>query len=204
MSRIYLLIYVLEQDREFYEPKVSQIIQVADQGELVTFLKYLSLLPDAGSFRDAGVEALRTNIAPVFDAIALSNPYPPQFFNDQQWNQMYLKAAFMGRNLADIIGVDQRSNAELTRIISDYAHERWAASRDIDPMIWRPVTGFLNASLLEDMARLLASENQAENIAGALCCFHSGDEAARKLLRQYPELQIAAASDKINWNSINT
>ena len=203
LSRLYLLISALESDFDFYAPKVAKIIELADRSELVTFLKYLVLLPQAEHFKSAAVEALRTNITPVFEAISMHNPYPAQYFNDQQWNQMYLKAAFMQLELGDIVNVESRANAELARIISDYAHERWAASRDIDPMIWRPVSNYLNDVLLVDMERLLRSSNPIENKAGALCCYDSGNNKANAMLRQYqPGLIENIEKKKIEWNNI--
>ncbi|MBC2840213.1 EboA domain-containing protein [Robiginitalea sp. SC105] len=186
LARIYLLAAALEADREFFVPKVATLIQVADTGELVTFLKYLPVLPGSGAFLDSAVEALRTNIATVFDAISLGNPYPAEHFNQQQWNQMYLKAAFMGRDLLKILDVEARANAELARIISDYAHERWAASRAVDPQIWRPVGPFLEGDLLGDMERLLQSPDTLEQKAGYLCCRVSDKDVARELIREHP------------------
>lgn len=202
ISRIYLLVKVLEIDANHFGPKVNSIIEVADTGELETFLKYLILLPNPEVFKSTAVEALRTNIATVFDAITLNNPYPGKYFNDQQWNQMYLKAAFMERNLSMIQAVDERANKDLTRIISDYAHERWAASRKIDPLFWRPVTGFLNDTLLLDMKRLLSSDDLQENKAGGLCCFNSKNDQALKMLNQYPQLKDKIASKEITWNTL--
>jgi hypothetical protein len=202
VSRIYLLVCVLEENREYFVPKVANLIQLADTGELETFLKFLILLPHAGEFKNVAVEALRTNIATIFDAISLNNPYPAEHFNDQQWNQMYLKAAFMQRNLADIIGVDQRANEDLTRIISDYAHERWAASRDIDPLFWRPVSNFIKGALLGDMQRLFESDNGIENRAAALCCFYSDQPGAGALLEKYPELRQQVSTETISWNTL--
>lgn len=202
VARIYLLSAVLGQDEEYYTPKVANIIQVADTGELETFLKYLVLLPNPESYKKTAVEALRTNVAIIFDAISLNNPYPAKYFNDQQWNQMYLKAAFMERDLSLIESVDERANADLTRIISDYAHERWAASRKIDPLFWRPVSKFLNEELLKDMYRLLNSEDSIENRAGALCCYHSENEKANALLNSFPELQHKVVDGHINWNTL--
>ncbi|MGC1515945.1 MAG: EboA domain-containing protein [Maribacter sp.] len=202
IARMYLLSEVLRQDETFYTPKVANIIEVADTGELETFLKYLVVLPNPGAYRKTAVEALRTNIAVVFDAIALNNPYPAQHFNDQQWNQMYLKAAFMERDLSQIEAVDQRANEDLSRIIFDYAHERWAAGRTIDPLFWRPVSTFLNEERLKDMKRLLDSENIFENRAGALCCHHSGNEKALKVLDQYLEMKKKIANKEIEWNTL--
>jgi hypothetical protein len=202
VSRIYLLVKVLEIDFGHFSPQVNRIIEVADTAELETFLKYLVLLPDAQRFKNTAVEALRTNIATIFDAITLNNLYPAKYFNDQQWNQMYLKAAFMERDLSLIQAVDERANKDLSRIISDYAHERWAASRNIDPMFWRPVTKFIDDALLLDMERLLSSDNEIENRAGGLCCFYSQNDRALKLLSQYPKLEKQVASKEITWNTL--
>ena len=203
IARIYLLVEVLGANNAFFQTKVANLIQVADTGELVTFLKYLILLPDAGKYKQTAVEALRTNIASVFEAISMKNPYPAIYFNDQQWNQMYLKAAFMQLDLSKILDVDKRANRDLARIISDYAHERWAASRDIDPMFWRPVSGFLNGNLIADMKRLLQSDNMAENKAGALCCYYSDSTEAKELLEKYTDLHEQVRDDQVTWENLN-
>lgn len=202
VARIYLLVRALEIDEDFYGPKVANIIQVADTGELVTFLKYLVLLPHPERYKATAVEALRTNIATVFDAITLSNPYPAKYFNDQQWNQMYLKAAFMERDLSLILSVDDRGNEDLTRIISDYAHERWAASRKIDPLFWRPVSKYMNDQLLEDMQHLFSSDNVIEQRAAALCCYHSNNSNAKELLNNHKVLKEKIDTNKLTWNTI--
>lgn len=202
LARIYLLSKVLEENSGYFQPKVANLIQVADKAELETFLKFLILLPNPENYKQAAVEALRTNIATVFDAISANNPYPSAYFNDQQWNQMYLKAAFMQQDLSRILDIDKRANADLSRIISDYAHERWAASRDVDPLFWRPVGGFLDDGLLNDMKRLLQSDNPVENRVGALCCSKSDAPKAKALLNEYPDLGEAASQGKINWSNV--
>jgi hypothetical protein len=202
IARIYLLTRVLESDKAYFSTKVANLIQVADTSELETLLKFLILLPNAGDFNKVGVEALRTNIGTIFDAIALNNPYPSKYFNDQQWNQMYLKAAFMERNLGEIVDIDKRANSDLARIISDYAHERWAASRDIDPLFWRPVTGFLEGILLKDMDHLFKSEDRIENLAAALCCYHSPQPKAIELMNKYPHLKEKVANNVVTWENL--
>jgi hypothetical protein len=202
IARIYMLVTVLEENSIYFQPKVANLIQIADTGELETFLKFLILLPNAEAYSQVAVEALRTNIETIFHAISLKNPYPSAYFNDQQWNQMYLKAAFMQLDLADILDVDKRANKDLTRIISDYAHERWAASRDIDPLFWKPVSNFLDGNLLKDMAHLLESDNSVENKAGALCCFYSNASEAKELLRKYPELEKEISDKNSTWHNL--
>ncbi|CAM4260638.1 EboA domain-containing protein [Zobellia nedashkovskayae] len=202
IARIYLLIKVLKADSDFFVPKVANLIQVADTGELETFLKYLVLLPDAENYKQTAVEALRTNIATIFEAISMQNPYPAKYFNDQQWNQMFLKAAFMQLDLSTILSIDERANKDLTRIISDYAHERWAASREIEPLFWRPVAAFLDENLLKDIERLFASENPIENKVAALCCYTSEKPMAKELLAKHPELKAQVANENITWKNI--
>lgn len=199
LGRIHLLVKVLESDKEFFKDKVSNLIQIADTVELETFLKFLVLLPNAKDYQFSAVEALRTNITVIFDAISLNNPYPSLFFNEQQWNQMYLKAAFMQRDLGSILDTDKRANQQLVRIISDYAHERWAASREIDPEIWRPLSKFLNGDLLKDMDRLFTSKNSQENRAAALCCYQSNMNEAIELLKKYPDLKNQVENGSITW-----
>ncbi|MEX0273296.1 MAG: EboA domain-containing protein [Flavobacteriaceae bacterium] len=202
LARIYLLHAVLRSNPEFFEPKVAKLIEVADSRELETFLKFLVVLPNPEAFKFTAVEALRTNISTVFNAISMDNPYPSLYFDEQQWNQMYLKAAFMGQDLSRIRDVEKRANAQLARIISDYAHERWAASREIDPLFWRPVTTFMSAGILEDMQRLLQSDNAMENKAAALCCHHSGSQEAATLLDAYPVLKQKIVDQEVTWHNI--
>ncbi|MCM4168882.1 hypothetical protein KCTC52924_02579 [Arenibacter antarcticus] len=202
IARIYLLVRVLEENANYFTIKVANIIQVADTSELETFLKFLVLLPNPSEFKHQAVEALRTNIATVFNAITMHNPYPALYFNDQQWNQMYLKAVFMQQDLSGILSIDERANKDLSRIISDYAHERWAASREIDPYFWRPTAGFIEEGLLLDMGRLLNSENILERKAASLCCYTSKSEQAKNLLAKHPEFMNEIASGTLGWESL--
>ena len=58
---------------------------------------------------------------PVFEAVAHPNPYPSERFSETQWNHLVLKALFIGTTLAPIQGLDQRRNADLARMLIDYA-----------------------------------------------------------------------------------
>ena len=202
IARMYLLRKVLEADEDFFSKKVANIIEVADTGELEAFLKFLILLPNAEKYKMVAVDALRTNISTVFNALAYNNPYPGINFDNQQWNQMFLKTAFMQGDLSAISDIDKRANKDLARIISDYAHERWAAGRDIDPDFWRPVAKFISTELLEDMARLLKSENTIENRAGALCCYYSENKDAKKLLNEHPKLIQQIENTTLSWATL--
>ena len=201
--RLLLLYEVLKRAPDYYADAVRKLIEVADKNELITFLKFLDLLPEAERFCDAAVQALRTNIEPVFDAIALRNTYPQKYFNQQQWNQMYLKAAFMQRPLLEIEGVEERANNELSRIISDYAHERWAASRNIDPRIWRPVAICPVESTVADMQHLLTNGSEEEVNAAVLVCTRSQDPQLNDLVAEQKERKERIAKGTLNWNNLN-
>ncbi|MBA4744619.1 MAG: EboA domain-containing protein [Muricauda sp.] len=201
ISRIFILSSALEAGDEFLKA-VQQLIQVADKTELETFLKYLVLLPEPKNFNFAAVEALRTNIATVFNAISQYNPYPAQYFTTAEWNQMYLKAAFMQQDLKKIPEIEKMANKDLARIISDYAHERWAASRDVDPMFWRPVSNFLEGNLIDDIERLFKSDTEREQKAATLVCFHSNSDEAKKLLKTYDTHLQKVEKGEITWKNL--
>jgi hypothetical protein len=102
-----------------------------DNRERQAVLKALPLLPDPGRFEALAVEACRSNVLTVFEAIACENPYPQRYFGELSWNQMVLKAAFNGVTLARILGLSERCNPELARMAADFAAERRAAGRPV-------------------------------------------------------------------------
>ena len=73
----------------------------------------------------------------VFNAVALNNPYPSEYFDNQAWNQMVLKALFVGSPLSQIHGLEQRANPQLAQMLDDYANERQAAKRSVAPSLWQ-------------------------------------------------------------------
>lgn len=203
VARIYFLIKAIQSNSDFYTPLVATIIQIADKSELETFLKYLLVLPHPQKFKKVAVEALRTNITPVFDALAYHNFYPSLFFSEDEWNQLFLKAAFMQRDLSYIVEIDKMANQKLAKIISDYAHERWRASRTVDPYFWRPVSDFINADILNDIKNLFESDDPIENKVATLCCYSSKNPEAQQLLKANPTW-ISAIEDKtLTWKTLN-
>ena len=100
-----------------------------DNRERQAVLKALPLLPDLHVA--LAIEACRSNVLTVFEAIACENPYPARQFPELAFNQMVLKAAFSGVALARIVGLGSRLNAELARMANDFASERTAAGRAV-------------------------------------------------------------------------
>ena len=110
---------------------VREVYLRGDYREQEAVLQALMLLPDPGRFTAIAVEACRTNVRDVFEAIACENRYPAAHFPEDNFNQLVLKAFFIGVAVARISGLEQRKTAELRRMAQDYASERRAAGRAV-------------------------------------------------------------------------
>ena len=80
-------------------------------------------------------EGVRNNIGDVQSAIMLNNPYPADYLDELAWNQLVMKAFFTGKDITQITGLQERKNARLTHILTDYAAERRAAGRSLPASI---------------------------------------------------------------------
>jgi len=116
--------------------------RTSDVSEMIALYRGLPLYPDPETLHFEVGEGLRSNLRPVFEAIAHRNPFPRDHFEDHRFNHMVLKALFVDSELAPITGLDSRANPELARILIDYARERRAAGRPVTPELWRPVRPF--------------------------------------------------------------
>lgn len=111
---------------------VTAALECFEQGdarEQQSWLRAIALWPEADAFLSHAIDACRTNIVPVFEALACDNPYPAAYFPELNFNQMVLKAMFNNIALSRIVSLGTRLNAELTRMARDYAAERTAAGR---------------------------------------------------------------------------
>ncbi len=113
------------------EALVTDCFAHGDLRERQAVLRALPLLPDPARFVPLAVEACRTSIEPVFEAIACENPYPARHFPEPSFNQMVLKAVFVGVPVGRILGLADRLTPELRRMARDYASERRAAGRSV-------------------------------------------------------------------------
>jgi hypothetical protein len=113
------------------ETLVEECFLRGDTRERQAVLRTLALLPDPARFVPLGVEACRTSVQPVFEAIACENPFPARHFPESSFNQMVLKAIFIEVPVGRILGLDGRITPELRRMAADYASERRAAGRSV-------------------------------------------------------------------------
>ncbi len=198
-ARTLLLLTFPPEDRDRYLETLDKLFSAGEVGELVALYQALPALPHQEAHVARAAEGLRTNIKPVFTAVAHRNPYPTERFDDARWNQMILKCLFIGVPLAPVIGIDERANPALARMLCDYAHERWAAGRSVSPELWRCVGPAADDRALEDLARVLRDGHEPEREAAVLALSASGHPAAKALLDEHRDLAAAAKSGRLTW-----
>jgi hypothetical protein len=140
LARVALLLRAGEAlDASAYHALVEDCYSRGDLREKQAVLRALPLVPEPERFVPLAVEACRTHIQPVFEAIACENPYPAAHFPELNFNQMVLKALFIGVALDRVLDLEARVTPELGRMAEDYASERRAAGRSVPSDIARLV-----------------------------------------------------------------
>ncbi|HEY6978210.1 MAG TPA: EboA domain-containing protein [Chitinophagaceae bacterium] len=202
LSRVWLLMNLNSADKDDYIRRIENLFKAAEMNELVALYSSLPLLayPDAWKFRCT--EGIRSNIGTVLEAIMYENPYPSGYLDEPGWNQMVLKAFFTEKNVERITGLDQRANKRLASILCDYAHERWAAHRVVNPQLWRLVGKFIDENNFSDILKLFNSGNPSEKKAAALALSESDFMPAKDLLNQTTNLKNAISEKTLSWNSL--
>lgn len=110
---------------------VRQVFRTGDNHERIALLRHLSLLPEPERFMETAIEACRTHVQEVFEAIACDNPYPATWFPDLHFQQLVMKVLFTQAALDRVHGWRDRLTAELQRMAADFASERAAAGREV-------------------------------------------------------------------------
>lgn len=116
--------------------------RTADAAELVAFYRGLPPYPGPDALHLEVGEGLRSNLVPVFEAVAHDNPFPARRFEEGRWNHMILKPLFIGSPLAPVVGLAESANPDLALILLDYARERRAAGRPVPAALWPLVEPF--------------------------------------------------------------
>ena len=174
-ARAVLLLSVQVADADEFRTLCDKLCASADANETVAFYRALPILPHPEAHVARCAEGVRTNMSSVFCAVAHDNPYPSEHLDEIAWNTMVLKALFIEVALAPMVGLDERANPRLMRMLCDYAHERWAASRTVSPELWRCVGPFADEAALADLRHVIETGNEEER------------RAAEAALRAYEE-----------------
>ncbi|MFB7655247.1 MULTISPECIES: EboA domain-containing protein [unclassified Streptomyces] len=114
---------------------VSRLYRVGGGPERRAVLRSLVLLEAAGDLGDLGLplveDALRSN-DPRLIAAAVG-PYGARRLGAHAFRQAVLKCVFTGIPLDRVAGLAGRADAELDRMMADFAAERSAAGRTVPP-----------------------------------------------------------------------
>ncbi|MEO8706194.1 MAG: EboA domain-containing protein [Kofleriaceae bacterium] len=110
---------------------IRDLIRRGEVRERQAVLRVLAGLPEPQRFVEIAVDACRTNVQSVFEAIACDNAFPARHFDDPAFAQMVIKSLFVGAPLGRIIELQARTTAELVRMTDAYVSERRAAGRPI-------------------------------------------------------------------------
>jgi hypothetical protein len=202
LGRTWLLLQLQPRDKEKYIQVIENLFLAGEMSELVALYGSLPLLAYPESWRKRCAEGIRSNIGQVLEAVICRNPYPLEQLDEAAWNQLVLKALFTDKPILEIAGLRQRVNHNLARALSDYAHERWAAHRPVNPLLWICVSPFINEGNFSDIQRIFTSKDPLEREAAALVCSESLYLPAKRLLEQNGLLKTGIEKGNITWDSI--
>lgn len=202
LARVWLLMQLNADDRQRYVDAIENLFLSAEMSELVALYSALPVLayPDAWEKRCA--EGIRSNIGQVLEAVICNNPYPSEHLDEAAWNQLVLKAIFTAKPVLEIIGLRKRANRALADSLSDYAHERWAAHRDVNPLLWICIGPFIDQDNFADIQRVFSSADPLEREAAALAAYASEYSPAQQMVKEYGGLVKDIETGKVSWQRI--
>lgn len=154
LTRVWLLMHLDPSDKEKYFKTIENLFLAAEMNELVALYSALPVLAYPEIWTRRCAEGIRNNIGDVLEAIMCNNPYPSENLDEAAWNQLVLKAFFTEKPIEEIVGLDKRANEKLAHTLYDYAHERLAAHRTINPAAWRCIEPFASEKIFPDYQKI--------------------------------------------------
>ncbi|MEV4317224.1 EboA domain-containing protein [Actinocrispum sp. NPDC049592] len=111
--------------------EVAELYRYGDDAERRGVLRGLSTLPETvvPTGLDLVNDALRANDIRL--VAAALGPFAAKHLDAHAWRHGVLKCIFVGVPLAAVADLDRRTDAELLRMVSDFADERRAAGREV-------------------------------------------------------------------------
>ena len=176
--------------------------------ELIALCRGLPVYPAAPMLEPRAREAVRSGMKPVFEAVAHRNPYPVECFSEDAWNQMVVKAFFIGSHLWPIQDLDRRGNPHLARMLVDLATERWAAGRPVSGEVWRCVAPHADAEGMAALVRAFETGDDKERLAVALALQQAKPDCIEAVFaqpavrQQIRNMQARLAADRLGWAAL--
>ena len=188
-------------DSEF-AARFDRFCATAELNELIALCRGLPIYPGAALIEPRAREAVRSGIKPVFEAVAHRNPYPREAFAEDAWNQMVVKAFFMGSTLWPIQGLDERANPRLARMLVGLAQERWAAQRPVSGEVWRCVAPHADGECVSALAHGWNAGSDKERLAIAFAVRLMALPTADLPADEIASLQARLASEQAEWRDL--
>lgn len=146
LARIYLIVKIANKFEKEHVDIIENLFKTADTNELIALCKSLPFLPEPEKFLFRANESVRSNNTLIFNSIALNNTYPMNFFDENSWNQLILKAFFIESDIKQVIGIQKRINSNLICMLIDFANERYKAGRTVNPELFDLVNMYKDKS----------------------------------------------------------
>jgi hypothetical protein len=128
-ARVALIMATWTGDAELFARRIEALCATGELTEQIACFKGFAIFPAPERLIGRAREAVRSSIQPVFEAMACCNPYPADHFEAAAYNQMVVKCVFSGVPIEKIVGVDERRNDDMLRMLRDLVSERRAAGR---------------------------------------------------------------------------
>ena len=199
LARVALMAASHAGDGAAFASRFDGFCATAEINELIALCRGLPVYPNAALIEPRAREAVRSGMKPVFEAVAHRNPYPRETFSEEAWNQMVVKAFFMGSTLWPIQGLDQRGNPRLARTLVGLAQERWAAQRPVSGEVWRCVAPHADGEGVAALVHGWTTGNDKERLAIARALQMAPQIRIDLPADELAKLRAKLVSEKIDW-----
>jgi hypothetical protein len=199
LARVALMAATHSGDEAVFASRFDSFCATAEINELIALCRGLPLYPGPALIEPRAREAVRSGMKPVFEAVAHRNPYPRETFSEDAWNQMVVKAFFIGSTLWPIQGLDERANPRLARMLVGLAQERWAAQRPVSGEVWRCVAPHADGECAAALTHGWSTGNDRERLAIALALQMAPQIRIDLPTDELARLRATLVSGKISW-----
>jgi hypothetical protein len=136
-ARVALILATWHGDEERFAATIERLCATGELTEHVACLRGFAVFPAPAKLLAWARSAVRSSVQAVFEAVACHNPYPADHFDADAFNHMVVKCVFSGVPIATVVGLDERRNDELVRMMRDLVSERHAAGRAVPDAVHR-------------------------------------------------------------------
>lgn len=157
-ARLTMLIEVIEKNND-PQTVIHDYYRMADEQEHIALLRGLMIFAPADYLDEIALDCGRSNHLEVLSALMLDNPYPARYYSQSAFNQMVLKALFLGLHIGRIEGLAKRANDDLSRMCESYVTEREKAFREVPVDIWLALAPYASPIGLSQLKKYLTHDN---------------------------------------------